>query len=125
MERYSDLQINGKTIESTTSFINIARHFQLISEMSTNDLANLGPTLGFSPNGLDNVKSMKYTPVSVAGTAACPGYGMSNNRIVGSPENQIVLNPVQNAEVASGALQYKVGRYIDTHNQVKGGWSPP
>ena len=66
-----DLQINGKTIESTTSFINIARHFQLVSEMSTNDLATLGPTLGFSPNGLDNVKSMKYTPSSVALTAGC------------------------------------------------------
>ena len=112
-----DLQINGKTIESTTSFINIARNFQLISEMSTNDLANLGPTLGFSPNGLDNVKSMKYTPASVAATAACPGYGMSNNRIVGSPDNQIALNAVQNSGVANGALQYKVGRYIDTNSQ--------
>ncbi len=100
-----DLQINGKTIESTTSFINIARHFQLISEMSTNDLANLGPTLGFSPNGLDNVKSMKYTTVAAAAaTAACPGYGMSNNRIVGSPDNQTTLNAVQNAGVANGAL---------------------
>jgi hypothetical protein len=113
-----DLQINGKTIESTTSFINIARHFQLISEMSTNDLANLGPTLGFSPNGLDNVKSMKYTTAAAAAaTAACPGYGMSNNRIVGSPDNQIALNPVQNAGVANGALQYKAGRYIDTNSQ--------
>jgi hypothetical protein len=113
-----DLQINGKTIESTTSFINIARHFQLISEMSTNDLQNLGPTLGFSPNGLDNVKSMKYsTPAAVAANAACPGYGMSNNRIVGSPDNQITLNAVQNAGVANGALQYKAGRYIDTNSQ--------
>ena len=113
-----DLQINGKTIESTTSFINIARHFQLISEMSTNDLQNLGPTLGFSPNGLDNVKSMKYTTAAAAaGTAACPGYGMSNNRIVGSPENQQALNAVQNAGVANGALQYKAGRYIDTNSQ--------
>jgi hypothetical protein len=115
-----DLQINGKTIESTTSFINIARHFQLVSEMSQNDLLNLGPTLGFSPNGLDNVKSMKYSPASIAATAACPGYGMSNNRIVGSPDNQIALNPAQNAGVANGALQYKVGRYIDTHNQDNG-----
>ena len=34
--------------------------------MSTNDLQNLGPTLGFSPNGLDNVKSMKYTTLAAA-----------------------------------------------------------
>jgi hypothetical protein len=61
---------------------------------------------------------MKYTTqVAAAATAACPGYGMSNNRIVGSPDNQITLNPVQNAGVANGALQYKVGRYIDTNSQ--------
>jgi hypothetical protein len=34
----ADLQINGKTIESTQPFINVARHFQLLSEMSINDL---------------------------------------------------------------------------------------
>jgi hypothetical protein len=116
-----DLQINEKTIESTTSFINIARHFQLISEMSTNNLANLGPTLGFSPNGLDNVKLMRYTTqAAAAATAACSGYGISNNRIVGSPDNQIALNPVQNAGVANRALQYKVGRYIDTNSADNG-----
>ncbi len=57
------------------------------------------------------------TPVSVTATAACPGYGMSNNRIIGSPDNQMTLNPVQNAGVANGPLQYKVGRYIDTNSQ--------
>ena len=115
-----DLQINGKTIESTTSFINIARHFQLISEMSTNDLLTLGPTLGFAPDGLDNVKSMKYTPAAVAATAGCPGYGISNNRISGSPGNQITIDPAQNTGVANGASQYKVGRYIDTNAQDNG-----
>jgi hypothetical protein len=84
--------------------------------MSTNDLANLGPTLGFSPNGLDNVKSMKYsTQAAFPANGPCPGYGMSNNRIVGSPDNQTTLNAVQNAGVANGALQYKAGRYIDTN----------
>ena len=86
--------------------------------MSQNDLLNLGPTLGFSPNGLDNVKSMKYSnTTTTAATAACPGYGISNNRIVGSPDNQIALNTVQNSGIANGSLQYKVGRYIDTNNQ--------
>jgi hypothetical protein len=61
---------------------------------------------------------MKYsTQAAVAANAACPGYGMSNNRIVGSPDNQITLNTVQNAGVANGALQYKAGRYIDTNSQ--------
>ena len=33
----ADLQINGKTIESTQPFINIQKHFQMLSEMSIND----------------------------------------------------------------------------------------
>ena len=39
--------------------INIARHFQLISEMSENDLKTLGHSIGFSPT-LDNPKAAKY-----------------------------------------------------------------
>jgi hypothetical protein len=52
----ADITVNGKSIESTQPFINIARHFQLISEMSVNDLATLGHSMGFSPT-LDNPKS--------------------------------------------------------------------
>jgi hypothetical protein len=37
-------------------FINIARHFQLISEMSENDLKTLGHSIGFAPT-LDNPKA--------------------------------------------------------------------
>jgi hypothetical protein len=55
----ADLQVNGKTIESTQPFINVTRHFQLLSEMSINDLATIGHSLGFAPT-LDNTKSMKY-----------------------------------------------------------------
>jgi hypothetical protein len=54
-----DLMVNGKTIESTQPYINVVRHFQLLSEMSVNDLATLGHSFGFSPT-LDNTKSMKY-----------------------------------------------------------------
>ena len=38
----ADLQVNGKTIESTQPFINVARPFQLLSEMSVNDLVTMG-----------------------------------------------------------------------------------
>ena len=55
-----DLQVNGKTIEPTQPFINMARHFQLLSEMSINDLKTLGHTIGFSET-LDDTKSMVYT----------------------------------------------------------------
>ena len=41
----ADVVVNGKSIEQCQPFINIARHFQLISEMSVNDLATLGHSL--------------------------------------------------------------------------------
>ena len=41
----ADLQINAKTIESTQPFINIQKHYQMLSEMSVSDLANVGPTI--------------------------------------------------------------------------------
>jgi hypothetical protein len=53
------LQINGKTIESTQSFMNIAKHFQMLSEMSVNDLATIGNTLGFG-DCLDNPRSARW-----------------------------------------------------------------
>jgi hypothetical protein len=56
----ADITVNGKSIESTQPFINMARHFQLISEMSVNDLATLGHSIGFSPT-LDNPKSARIS----------------------------------------------------------------
>ena len=55
----ADVVVNGKSIEQCQLFINMARHFQLISEMSVNDLATLGHSIGFYPT-LDNPKSSKY-----------------------------------------------------------------
>ena len=72
-----DLVIQGKTVESTQPFINVARNFQMLSEMSINDLRQLGPTLGFSES-LDNQRSIVY---SAAGAAASrSGVGITNNR---------------------------------------------
>ena len=71
-------------------FVNIARHFQLISEMSVNDLATLGHSIGFSPT-LDNPKSTKYSP-TFAATNGASGNGYSNNRIFASSvDNQTAL----------------------------------
>ncbi len=63
----ADLMVNGKTIESTQPFINVARHFQLLSEMSVNDLATIVHSLGFSPT-LDNLQVyqiIKLLPLQV------------------------------------------------------------
>ena len=43
-----ELVIQGKTLESSQPFLNVARNFQMLSEMSINDLRQLGPSLGFS-----------------------------------------------------------------------------
>ena len=55
----ADITVNGKSIEQCQPFINMARHFQLISEMSVNDLATLGHSIGFAPT-LDNPRSARY-----------------------------------------------------------------
>jgi hypothetical protein len=55
----ADVVVNGRSIEQCQPFINIARHFQLISEMSENDLKIVGHSIGISPT-LDNPKSTKY-----------------------------------------------------------------
>ncbi len=91
--------MNGRTVESTSSFINVTRHFQLISEMSINDLATIGPTLGFAPTGLDSVKSMKFNPTTAA--AGTSGNGLTNNRFIGTGENQINISTAQNTGVGN------------------------
>jgi hypothetical protein len=109
----TDLQINGKTIESTQPFINVVRHFQLLSEMSINDLQSMGHSLGFAPT-LDSVKSLQYVK-TYAGASSSGGNGLTNNRPFGSADNQTAAaNGIQNSGVANSALQYKIGRYLDT-----------
>ena len=72
-----DLVVQGKTVESTQPFINVARNFQMLSEMSINDLRQLGPTLGFS-DSLDNHRSVVYSAAGAAGSRS--GVGITNNR---------------------------------------------
>ena len=119
----ADVVVNGKSIQQCQPFIYIARHFQLISEMSVNDLATLGHSIGFSPT-LDNPKSAKYQPAFNT-TSGASGNGYSNNRVFASTtDNQTVLG-AQNTAVGNAANQYKIGRYIDlTASGVagSGGW---
>jgi hypothetical protein len=75
-----DIQIAGKTIESTQPFINIGKNFQMINEMSLNDVKTIGPTLGFSDTGLDNHRSMIYSPDVTTTPAGLSGAGLTNNR---------------------------------------------
>jgi len=115
----ADLQVNGKTIESTQPFINVARHFQLLSEMSVNDLATIGHSLGFAPT-LDNTKSMKYNS-TYASANTLSGNGLTNNRpFAGVTDNQSAFATLQNSAVGNACGQYKCGRYYDTTNSANG-----
>ena len=97
----------------------MARHFQLVSEMSINDLATLGHSIGFSPT-LDNPKSAKYQPSFTAVNGAS-GNGYSNNRIFASTtDNQTALG-AQNTAIGNAANQYKIGRYVDVTNTAGSG----
>jgi hypothetical protein len=118
----ADLMVNGETIESIQPFINVTRHFQLLNEMSVNDLATLGHSLGFSPT-LDNTKSMKYNlTYAVSVTAASNGNGLSNNRpYSGVSDNQTATSSgIQNTGIGNTVLQYKIGRYYDTSSNPTG-----
>ena len=103
----ADLQINGKTIESTQPFVNIQKHFQMISEMSTNDLDTIGYTLGFGEK-LDNPRSVVWN-----GNATDQnGNGFTNNKIFGS-RYQSVNKPKFNDGAVNDAIASKIGRFTD------------
>lgn len=97
-------QINGKTIESTQPYINLARHFQLISEQGTNDLDTIGYTMGFS-NTLDIPKAARFDPAYLS-TASSGGNGLGNNMPFKGPTEHSTQNDLrQNSEACNIAVQ--------------------
>ena len=123
----ADLQINGKTIESTQPYVNIAKHFQMLSEMSVNDLATVGHTLGFGET-IDNYRSIVWN----SNATNANGNGLTNNRIfaqtpslTGNPVTavkftspasryQTSIQPNQNTGTINDAITSKLSRYADT-----------
>ena len=110
----ADISVQGRTLESTQAYINICKHFQLISEMSENDLKTLGHSIGFSPM-LDNPRAARYNSVQ-AGSAGHSGNGFCNNRPFSSAsEYQIAAAEAATLNnIANPALQHKLSRYVDT-----------
>jgi hypothetical protein len=110
----ADVVVNGKSIEQCQPFINIARHFQLISEMSVNDLATLGHSIGFSPT-LDNPKAARYQS-AITAVNGSSGNGYTNNRVFASTSDNQTVAGIANAAIGNAANQYKIGRYVDITN---------
>ena len=110
----ADLQINGKTIESTQSFVNIAKHFQMLSEMSINDLATIGNTLGFG-DCLDNSRSARW-----CGATAAQGVGFTNNDVIGFQHAGATLQTQINAGVGNTGIQSRLNRFTEVANNYNG-----
>ena len=110
----ADLQINGKTIESTQPYINIAKNFQMLSEMSVNDLATIGYTLGFGET-LDNPRSVIWN----ANSTTTNGNGLTNNKpflpnaSVGAYRLQGNIQTSQNKNTINDSISSKIGRFCD------------
>lgn len=112
----ADLQVNGKTIESTQPFLNVVKHFQMLSEMSVNDLATMGHTLGFGET-IDNPRSVIW---GGAGGASTSGNGLTNNRpyAANGARNPFVFSGTLNSSAVNDAISSKIGRYIDLTNNA-------
>jgi len=105
-----DISVQGKILESTQAYVNICKHFQMISEMSENDLKTLGHSVGFSPV-LDNPRAARYNPTQ-AGANGHSGNGFCNNRpFAGASEYQISAQEAATINtIANTALQHKLSR---------------
>jgi hypothetical protein len=114
----ADISVQGKTLESTQAYINVCKHFQMISEMSENDLKTLGHSVGFSPV-LDNPRAARYNPTQ-AGAAGHSGNGLCNNRPFSSTsEYQTAAAEAATLNnIANPAIQHKLSRYVDTSMSV-------
>jgi hypothetical protein len=112
----ADIQIGGKTLESSQPHLNIVKHFKMISELSVNDLATIGPTLGFSDR-LDTTRSMRYVS-AITATDGNSGNGLTNNRPFGAGEHQGVIVASQNDNACNTAIQGKLNRYVDTSANI-------
>lgn len=110
----ADLQINGKTVESTQSFVNVAKNFQMLSEMSVGDLATIGPSLGFG-EVLDNPRSAIWN----ANTATTNGQGFTNNRVAGLRYPSTIQTQI-NAGTGNDAILSRLNRYTDTATNYNG-----
>ncbi len=91
------------------------------SEMSINDLKQLGPILGLSES-LDNHRSLVYSAYGAAASRSCAGITNSRPYInttstitggLGGSGTQISYAAKQNNGVVNTALQQRISRYVD------------
>lgn len=115
----ADLTINGKTVEDVQPYLNIAKHFQMLSEMGTGDLETIGYSIGMTET--DNWKSKIYNGSTSATVTNKSGNGMTNNRpfvptasFSGGAKDNNTLTTNQFDKCVNTSIQQRLGRYTDT-----------
>jgi hypothetical protein len=110
---------SGKTVSDMQPFVNVIKHWKLLSSMSATDLKNLAPSLGLSET-LDNERSVKYV---TAAAATKSGLGLCNNQAfiaTASADTQIIPNVLQNNGTTNGALQKRISKIVDASTTGRG-----
>jgi hypothetical protein len=90
--------------------MNISKHFQMLSEMSGNDSATIGDTLGFG-DCLDNPRSARW-----AGATPAQGVGFTYNDVIGFQNTGATLQTQINAGVANTGIQSRLNRFTEITN---------
>jgi hypothetical protein len=115
----ADLTINGKTVEDVQPYLNIAKHFQMLSEMGAGDLETIGYSIGMTET--DNWKSKIYNGSTSATVTNKSGNGMTNNRpfvpaasFSGGSKDNNTLTTNQFDKCVNTSIQARLGRYTDT-----------
>jgi len=103
-----EIQVDGKNVNETQPFVNVFQNFRMLSQMTTTDLAVIGPSIGFS-NVLDNEKSATFSPT----------LGIQNNVPFGSATvsgviDQSTAQAVQNVGCVNTAISKRISRVVDT-----------
>ena len=116
----ADLTINGKTVEDVQPYLNIAKHFQMLSEMGGGDLDTIGYSIGMTEP--DNWKSKIYNAATATAIVSNKsGNGMTNNRpfvpttsFSGGTKDNNTLTTSQFSKCVNTSIQQRLGRYTDT-----------
>jgi hypothetical protein len=114
----AELTVDGKTVEDSQPFVNIAKNFQMLSEMSVGDLKNVGYSIGLTD--VDSWKSKVYNGSTTASVTTKSGNGMTNNRpfvdvsTVGGLSDNITCTANQFDKIVNTSIQKRIGRYTDT-----------
>ena len=114
-----DLSIDGKTIESTQPYQNVACNFRMMSEMSIGDQKTMGVTFGLS-EVLDSPNSCVFNNglPATGPTVTYRGNGFTNNvpfsNVVGGSglASQSCIGP-QNTGCVNESTQKRLGRTVD------------